>query len=224
MISSLAGLAQALDPDRVQGQELARDELSSSAYTRATPNFLSRAVEWIFEQLSQIPSPQVGLASPYFGLVLLILVLAAVGLVIWLRAGRLRAPRAAAKPRNMFGEVIRSAAEHRALADSAARKRDWLVAVCERFRAVIRSLEERAIIDERPGRTALEAATEAGQLLPYLSTDLLTGATVFDEVLYGDRPATSAHNELLQALDKAVSKARPAHEPAPVLAGLVAPQ
>jgi hypothetical protein len=81
--------------------------------------------------------------------------------------------------------------------------------VRERLRAVVRSLEERAVLDERPGRTADEAAAEAGRALPDCVAGLRAAAVLFDEVWYGGRPAGPASYAALRDLDAQVQAARP---------------
>ena len=66
------------------------------------------------------------------------------------------------------------------------------MAVREAFRAVVRQLEERGALDHRPGRTADEAARDAGTVFESLRLDLGQAAGTFDEVAYGERPG-SAH-------------------------------
>ena len=58
------------------------------------------------------------------------------------------------------------------------------------MRAIVRSLEERALLDPRPGRTADEAAAEAGRALPAHADRLRAAARDFDDVTYGGRTAT----------------------------------
>ena len=79
----------------------------------------------------------------------------------------------------------------------------------ERLRAVVRSLEERAVLDERPGRTADEAAAEAGRALPGCAAGLRSAAVLFDEVWYGGRPAGPESYAALRDLDAQVQAARP---------------
>ena len=103
----------------------------------------------------------------------------------------------------------RSAAWHRAAADAAAAAGDVRTAVLERFRAVVRELEERAVLAEQPGRTADEAARDAAARLPGLGERLTAAARIFDDVRYGDRPATAAMDEALRELDAALRGGAP---------------
>jgi hypothetical protein len=103
---------------------------------------------------------------------------------------------------------VRTSAQLRAAADDAAGRGDWTLAVAERFRAVVRALEERAVLDERPGRTAQEAAEAAAERLPGLAGPLHVAASRFDDVVYGDLPAGPADDAAVRALDEQVSAAR----------------
>ena len=74
-------------------------------------------------------------------------------------------------------------------ADQHAEHGDWRAAVRDRFRALVRELEVRTILDVRPARTAWEAAYAASRLLPGCRDDLRTAAEDFSAVMYGERRA-----------------------------------
>ena len=65
------------------------------------------------------------------------------------------------------------------------------------------------IIEQRPGRTAQEAAADAGVRLPAHSAALRSGADLFDGVEYGDRTATPDDDATLRTLDAEIGAARP---------------
>jgi hypothetical protein len=109
----------------------------------------------------------------------------------------------------LFAGRPQSAAEHIAAADAHAAAGAWAEAVRERLRAVVRSLEERGLLDPRPGRTADEVAWEAGAVLPHCASDLRAAVRVFDDVWYGGRQATQEHDLQLRALTAKVASARP---------------
>jgi hypothetical protein len=83
------------------------------------------------------------------------------------------------------------------------------------MRAVVRALEERTLLDPRPGRTADEAAAEAGRALPGHAAALAAAAIAFDAIAYGDAPADQAAYRLLDDLDRALERTRPTLAPAP---------
>jgi hypothetical protein len=74
---------------------------------------------------------------------------------------------------------------------------------------VVRSLGERPLLEPRPGRTADEAAREAGARLPDLAAGLVAGARLFDAVRYGGHACGSTDHERLRTLDDAVRRGRP---------------
>ncbi|PZR54442.1 hypothetical protein DNL40_05695 [Xylanimonas oleitrophica] len=182
-------------------EELSRPEYDTS------PSLLERLLGWF---LSLFDGAVPAFAGPSWQVVLVIVaVTAAVVALAWWVAGpvRLSRRRRRATPLTAADDE-RTAAQLRAAADDAAARGDWSVAVAERFRAVVRSLEERTVLDERPGRTAQEAAGAAGARLPRLATDLHRGATLFDDVVYGELPAGPEDDAWLREL-----AARAADEP-----------
>lgn len=122
-----------------------------------------------------------------------------------------RHPQRSSRPPDALFESDgpRSAAQHRAAADAHAAALRWTEAVQERMRAIVRSLEERALLDPRPGRTADEAATEAGRALPGHATRLRSAARDFDDVTYGGRTAGRPTYLALRALDTELDEAKP---------------
>lgn len=109
----------------------------------------------------------------------------------------------------LFDDRPRSAAEHRATAQAHAAAQRWSEAVQERMRAIVRSLEERALLDPRPGRTADEAAAEAGRTLPAHADQLRDAAREFDGVTYGGRRTNEQAYLRLTELDHAIEQASP---------------
>jgi hypothetical protein len=134
-----------------------------------------------------------------------------VGLIVTLRLrlGALRDATGQGGPGALFTDRPRSAAEHRAAASEHARAARWDQAVQEQLRAIVRSLEERALLEPRPGRTADEAAAEAARPMPAHAAELRSAATTFDAVTYGGQHATQADHARLRALDERVLHTRP---------------
>lgn len=77
------------------------------------------------------------------------------------------------------------------------------------MRAVVRSLEERTLLDPRPGRTADEAAAEAAASLPDHAEALRAAARAFDDVTYGGRPADADMYARLRTLDLTLTRTKP---------------
>jgi hypothetical protein len=143
-------------------------------------------------------------AGSWLWLIVLGAVVALIALVIVRRTGGVQRRRSAAGV--IFTDGAVSAADHRARAERAAGSGDWSEAVREGFRAVVRQLEERGALDRRPGRTADEAARDAGVVFGALRSELGTAAGLFDEVAYGNRPGTAEGYEQITTLDHALRR------------------
>jgi Domain of unknown function (DUF4129) len=197
-----------VDLGRDEAAQLAREELAKQIYRDAGPGLVERLVRWLLEQASRLLDDAAGVSpGGYSGLVVVLLLVAAAVVAVRLKVGPLG--RRAAREEALFVGRARTAAQHRAAAEAHAAAGAWAEAVRERLRAVVRSLEERAVLDERPGRTADEAATEGGRALPSCAAGLRAAAVLFDEVWYGGRPAGPESYAALRDLDVQVQAARP---------------
>lgn len=146
-------------------------------------------------------------ATPGGALGLLVIIVAVAGLIFVLvrrRGGSSRVHRDDVTGLDLPAD--RTSAQLRAEADAYAADRDWANAVRARLRAVVRALEERGVIDPRPGRTAAEVAAEAGNVRPELRDPLWKGALTFGEIWYGGRRGTAEDDDVLRELDSAVRR------------------
>ena len=196
-----------VDLGREAAQQAAREELAKQVYREAGPGLTERFLRWLVDRAGDLLDGAAG-ASPggKVGALVVLLLIVAAAIAVRRRLGPVR--RAAGVDQALFTGTERSAAEHRAAADAHAAAGEWAEAVRERLRAVVRDLEERGVLEPRPGRTADEAAAEAGAVLPACAAPLRAGARIFDDVWYGGRPGTRAADEELRALDQAVRSAR----------------
>ena len=206
MISFLADVP--VDIGRDDARRAAVAELADPGYRAAEPSLVSEVLRWIGERLSELLGA-VSSSAPggIFGLVVLIVVVIVLVVVIRLKAGKLG--RAARQESLVFEGRVRSADEYRKSAEAAAARGDFDEAVRERFRAVVRALEQRALLDARSGRTADEAAADAGRLLPGCADELRHGAAAFDDVHYGGRTASAEGYQRLVDLDARCRAERP---------------
>jgi hypothetical protein len=197
-----------VEPGRAEAAQLAREELAKQVYRDAGPGLVERLVRWLLDQAGGLLDDVAGVSpGGYAGLVVVLLLVVVAVVAVRLRVGPLG--RQVARGEALFTGRARSGADHRAAADAHAAAGEWADAVRERLRAVVRSLEERAVLDERPGRTADEAAADAGLALPSCAVGLRGAARLFDEIWYGGRPAGPESDATLRALDERVRATRP---------------
>lgn len=197
-----------VDTPRVPAREAAEHELSKPMYHENDPNLLQQGLDRLWDWIGELLDTASG-AAPGGPLGLIVLMLLVVGLVaaLWWRLGT--PPRPVRSADALFDDGPRSAAEHRRAAETHAAAQRWNEAVQERMRAVVRSLEERALLDPRPGRTADEAAAEAGRPLPAHAARLHAAAREFDDVTYGGRTADQQAYLAVRALDLDLETAKP---------------
>lgn len=189
--------------DRDDARHAAEVELSRHEYQAAQPNLLQRALSWLAHQLGKLFA-EASSVTPggALGVLVLLAVVVLVVVVVRLRVGKFA--RENRVPRTVFESHVLAARDYRRAAEDAARAGDFAGAVRERFRAIVRELEESGVLEELSGRTADEAAREAGERLPSSRDELLAAARLFDAVHYGGQRASNVDYERLVALDRGV--------------------
>lgn len=188
-------------------RDAARDELTKPEYRVGEPSLLDRVVNRIVEEVTDLFARAVNiLPGGIGGLVLLVLLAVALVVAARLGLGPLRIRDQLTDRRR--GARSMTAAEYRAEADRLASAGEWKSAVRAAFRAIVRELEQRGVLDERAGRTAGEIAREAGQAVPGVQAPVQKAAGVFDAVWYGHRAATSADHDVMRAADRDIRTAR----------------
>ncbi|GAA2273696.1 DUF4129 domain-containing protein [Streptomyces atrovirens] len=193
---------------RDPAREAARRELSKGMYHENDPSWFQQALDTFWEWIGKLfGAASTATPGGALGLVVVIAAVIAVLGALWWRLGTPRREPTSAPA--LFDDRPRSAAEHRAAAEAHAAQGHWNQAVQERMRALVRALEERALLDLRPGRTADEAAAEAGRALPAHTDRLHTAARAFDDVTYGGRAATEQSYRRLAELDRDLERTKP---------------
>lgn len=196
----------ALDVDRDAAREAARHELAKPIYPRQSPR--QQFIDFVEELLHRLVIKAASVPGGWFTISLL-LIAAAVALVVAIRIAR-RAVRTSRADQTLFGAAELSAAEHRAAAEHCAASGDWAGAIRHRLRAVGRELEASGVLGPVPGRTANEMARDAGTALPQLATEFLRAAEVFNDVSYGELPATAdGYRGIAELDDRLRAAARP---------------
>lgn len=194
-----------VDIGRDEARDAALRELSDPAYRNAEPSWFVQAVRWILQRIGDLlGSVNAVVPGGLWSIVILMLVLLAIAVGVRLKVGKVARTASA----SIFGDRVLSAADHRRAAEAAAAQGDLAEAVRERFRAIVRSLEERRVLDERSGRTVDELAREAGRRLPEHANALRAAARLFDDVWYGGHPATAEGYQSLVDLDLSLDGAR----------------
>lgn len=194
-------------PDAPTARRWATEELANPLYHHGK-SLLERFLDWFFSLFEGASVPVLGLPPGAVAALVVLAALLVAGVAFWV-AGPVRLARRAAASAVVFGDDTRSATELRAAADASAARGDWSAAVLDRFRAMVRALEERALLDERPGRTAHEAAEAAAARLPGRTTDLRRAGRIFDEVCYGKVTVGPDAHAWLRELDVELAATRP---------------
>lgn len=194
-------------PDADEARRWAEEELSRGIYAERT-NPIGEAISWLLDRLNDLLNA--GSAGPDWVLPLAVVAATAIAVTVALVVGGpVRRRRSAAGADALFDDDERTAAEYLAAADDAAARGAFAAAVLDRFRGIIRSLTERALLEDRPGLTADEAAEAAARRLPDASADLAAAAGLFDAVRYGRRPVGASEDAWLREVARTVAEARP---------------
>ncbi|NUT70007.1 DUF4129 domain-containing protein [Pseudarthrobacter sp. C4D7] len=206
----------AAEPPLLPGADEARrwaaEELAKPEYRDAAPSWLDTVwqnfLDWLLS-FGGSPGDAAPVPSPVIALVIAAIIAAAVLLA------RPRLNARARQSADLFErETALAAQDYRARAEAAAADGRWGDAVVDRFRAVVRSAEDRTILEPQPGRTADEAAQALSVPFPGESRRLSRAAASFDGIRYGNRPAGSAEYREMAALDEALDALKPAASPA----------
>jgi hypothetical protein len=190
-------------PDAETARQWAADELAKAPYQPHGKSLLERIMDWFDDALSNLGDLGSGLGAGRAVLAIAV-VAVIVGGVVFAVVGPMRRARRRAREHLVFEDDRRNAATIRASSEDAAKRGLWRLAVLERYRAVIRSLEERDLIPERPGMTAHEAAQETSRRFPDVRHLVVYASDVFDGVRYGNRDATAEDYEKMVSLDGAL--------------------
>ncbi|MBC7276994.1 DUF4129 domain-containing protein [Nocardioides sp.] len=194
-----------LDPSPEEGRSWLRRELADPEYHEL--DLVEQILRWIERTLSGgIPSAgDVPWAQTVAAMVVFAVILVGLGLLV---SRARRSPRAA---RDRDGDVLTdeslSAAALRERAEAAYASGDHGAAVIDGFRALARRQVERGRLAEDLGLTAAEVAAS---LEREMSLDGRAGraAELFNEVLYGNHPATREQAEGVLALEQELAVSR----------------
>jgi len=202
--------APPLDPSSGEGRRLLADELSKSEYS-TEESLLRRAVRVVLDWFTGIfDEASGGPLSVWWYAVVGVGVIVLIGLVGWtlLRLEPARRP-SRASPGGVFDEAGISAADYRRRAQQARSAGDHAGAVVDGYRALVAEAVERFVLDDLPGATAREIASDLAGFFPTETARLGHAATVFGAVRYGDRGADAEEADAVLALDDRLRAATP---------------
>jgi Domain of unknown function (DUF4129) len=201
----------AIDIDRDAAHDAAQRELAKPIYPKASPT--QRFHEWVDELLYRLVEKGSSVPGGWFTVTVL-LILLLVAIMVAIRVARRTIRTHHGSDYQLFDTGQLSASRHRAIAEGFAAEGNWASAIRHRLRAVARGLEETAILNPVPGRTANELARDAGASIPQLASELARAATAFNDVAYGERPGTPEAYQMIVDLDDHLRFRSPAGRPA----------
>lgn len=209
-------------PGEDEARELLIRELAKEPYQEAKPGLLERILTAVSDWFTDLIESLEGV-SPNLGTALIVLAaVLVIGAAIWLVRPRLNARKRAAA--EVFDDAVQlTAAQHRRRAATAAASQEWDTAVAEEFRALVRAMEERVILQPQPGQTADEAAASIAPAFPGHAAEVRRSAALFDGVRYGNVPASEQDYNAVLGLDNALAGTSPVFGPG-MPSDLVVPQ
>lgn len=191
-----------LDPSPGEARSLLERELVRPEYHHR--NLLQQVLDWVdrFVGRSIDAASHAPPLSTFAAMVVLLLLALGLG---WLLSRARRTARTTEQRRTVLtGESV-TAAQLRARAEAALAEGRNADAVVEGFRALAVRQVERGVLDDRPGATAHEVALAIGEVHADQRDRVGGSAALFEAVLYGDRPATSAQASGVLELDDALA-------------------
>ncbi|MGC0274211.1 DUF4129 domain-containing protein [Pseudactinotalea sp. Z1739] len=209
MRPALRPMGPPLDPSEQEARRWAEEELAKSVYDQG-PGVLDRILEWLAERWEALLN--LGGAGAVLMPVLVLVLVAAVVAVAMVLGGPVRRRqlrRVTGPSTQVLDDDERSADALRTAAAAASERGDYALAVLERFRAVVRGLDERDILTDRLGRTAHEAAEQAGAAFGDQAGALRAAGELFDAVRYGSAVPGSEQDAWLRDLDERIARTRP---------------
>jgi hypothetical protein len=181
-------------------RELLRPEYHQQDVVQQLLSWLDRTLGSLLDATAQAPAVSTLLA-------LVVLVALLLGLGTLLSRAR-RTARATTPSAVVLGEEGLDAASLRRRAEEALAAGHWPQVVVEAFRALTVSQVERGVLADTPGSTALEVARDLAAAHPGHAADVRAAAALFDQVLYGHRPATERGARAVLDLDDALAGRR----------------
>ncbi|MDQ0922816.1 hypothetical protein QF038_001324 [Pseudarthrobacter sp. W1I19] len=199
-------------PSAEEARRWAAEELAKSEYREAEPGWLDSLWRSFLDWLQSLDGPagaDAPVPSPVIGIVIAVVIAVAVILARPRLNPKARQAKEVFEPDNAL-----TAPDYRQRADASAAAGKWGDAVVDRFRAVVRSAEDRVVLEPQPGRTADEAAFALSRPFPAEAARLDHAARTFDAVRYGNWTPGSQDYAAMKRLDTDLEAARPVRQDA----------
>jgi hypothetical protein len=187
-----------LDPSGSEAHSQLRRELLHPEYHQQ--NVLQELLRWLLRKIGG-GLDRASHAPPLSTVMAMVVLLALVAALVWLVSRARRTAHDPAEQRSVLSQELVSADELRARAEAALANGRFEQAVIEGFRAVAVRQVERGRLADSPGATAHEVALSLAREYAPMADRVHASARLFDEVLYGDRPATREQAASVLALD-----------------------
>ncbi|MFC4787032.1 DUF4129 domain-containing protein [Nocardioides sp. MAHUQ-72] len=187
-----------LTPSGDEGRSWLRKELLHPEYHQQ--NVVEQVVTWLQRQVDRgvAAASHAPPLSTFAAMVVFLLLVAG---LVWLLSRVRRTPRRPAGAGPVLEDDPVTAAELRDRAERALVEGRHADALVDGFRALAMRQVERGRLDDAPGATAHEVAGALAASYPDQRARVDACASLFDQVRYGDRPATREQAAAVLALD-----------------------
>ena len=200
-------LTPVVDPDEARArvhEELAKAEYDDSPGFVSW--FLSLIEEWMLDLLDGVSRSSATQATL---LVLLVLLLGVIVVLVLRRTGLIRRSHGLTVSDALDAEPVLSGSALREAARRAILEKRTDDGTVLALRALVRDLEERALLDVAAGMTAQESAARAARAFPELGGRLTRAAEAFDTAAYSHRSTSAKQAEDLLLLAEYIAESAP---------------
>jgi hypothetical protein len=195
-------------PSAEEARRWAAEELAKAEYREAQPTWIDTLWRSFLDWLLSLDGPS-GETGPVPGPVIGIVIAVVIAVAVILARPRLN-PKARQNKEVFEPDSLVTAADYRQRAEVSAAAGKWGDAVVDRFRALVRSAEDRTVLDPQPGRTADEVVLALSIPFPEAAARLDQAGRIFDAVRYGSWTAGSHDYQAIAGLDIDLEASRPA--------------
>jgi hypothetical protein len=189
-------------PDEVH--RTVEEVLSRQEYLDAQPSLVQRVWGWLMDQLLRIVGELLdSSAGSLLGLaVFVVLLLALVGLALWLARGLSRDPTRQAGTHDQPGRLPEAWLADAERLEAAG---DWRQGLRCRYRALIVTLSARGVVEEIPGTTTGAYRRQVEVAAPDAAGAFAAATELFEHAWYGNRPTGDAESHRFRTLAGEVS-------------------